>query len=239
MLDLLTRRPHFAAVLGTATGLAAMAGGFARYLCATSCENLMRIVLYIAVFAGALIFAGSAVLWLALRGRFAARMAVHPGGGVVNLTALLLSVWMGYGFVTEHAPTFGVAVLLAESLLAAALGAHLMVSGGVGSGRCGLDGGFGERSPVRCGVVQRRVALAVTDGFEWPDEQMPALLDDDFARKWSLLDGIRNVPGPRRFDARRPGRRARDVLAWSARGKCRRRCCYQEGDRAIRATPRE
>jgi NAD(P) transhydrogenase subunit beta len=239
MPELLTRRPQFAAVLGVAAGLSAMAGGFARYLCATSCEDLVRIVLYAAVFAGALISAGSAVLWLALSGRFAARMAVRPGGGVVNLAALLLCVWMGYGFVTEHAPTFGVAVLLAESLLAAALGAHLMVSSSVGFSRYGLAGGFFERSPVRCGVVRRRVALAVTEGFEWPDERMPALFDDDFAQKWTLLDEIRAAPGSRRFGVRRAERGARDVAAWGARGRCRRRCCHQERHRATRAISRE
>ena len=238
MPELLTRRPQFAAVLGIATGLAAMTGGFSRYLCVASCEDLMRIVLYLAVFAGALTFAVSTVSWLALRGRFAARLAVHPGGGVVNLTAVLLCVWMGYGFVTEHAPAFGVAVLLAESLLAAALGAHLMVGCSAGFGRYGQAAGFGERSPVRCGVVWRRVALAIPEGFEWPDEQMPALFDDDFAQSWSPLDAIRNVPWSRRFGACRQGRGARDVAAWGTRGRCRRRCCYRERDRATRAVSR-
>jgi hypothetical protein len=118
-----------AALLGIAVGLSAMASGFACYLRSTPCENLMRIVLYLAVFGGALIFAASTVTWLVSCGKFA-RVTVHPGGGVVNLTALLLGAWMGYGFVTEHALGFSVAVLLVMSLLAAALGAHLMVSRG-------------------------------------------------------------------------------------------------------------
>lgn len=239
MPELLTRKPQFTAMLGIAAGLAAMTGGFARYLCVTSCKDFMRIGLYLAVFAGALIFAASTVSWLASRGRFAARLAVHPGSGVVNLTALLLCVWMGYGFVTEHALAFGVAVLLAESVLAAALGAHLMVSGGAGFGRYRLAASFGGRSPVRCGVVPRRVVLAVPEGFEWPDEQMPALFDDDFAQSWSPLDAIRNGPWLRRFGACRQGRGARDVAAWGTRGRCRRRCGYRERDRATYAVSRE
>jgi NAD(P) transhydrogenase subunit beta len=220
MPELFTRRPQFVAVPGIAAGLMAMAGGFACYLRWTSCAGLVRIALYVSVFVGASVFAASTVTWLVLRGKLCVRVVAHPGSGVVNLTALLLCAWMGYGFVTEHALTFGIAVLLAESFLAAALAVHLMVSMGFMSGRCGFATRFGERTPVRCGVVPRRIALAVPEGFEWPDEQMPALVDDDFAQWWSPLDAIPAVPRMRRFGACRQGRSARDR---ATRGRCRRR----------------
>lgn len=230
MPELFTRRSKFTALLGSAAGLSAVASGFACYLRSTPCEDLMRIALYLTVFAGALIFAASTVIWLVLCGKLA-RVTLHPGGGVVNLTALLLGVWMGYGFVTEHALGFGVAVLLVMSLLAAALGAHLMVSGSAGNGRYGLAASFGERSPVRCGSVRRRVVLAMPEGFEWPDEQMPALFDDDFAQSWLPLDEIGEAPWPPRFCGCRRGRQR--VLR--ERGR-RTRSCFRQTVRTGRST---
>jgi H+-translocating NAD(P) transhydrogenase subunit beta len=223
-------QPQFAALLGCAVGLAATAGGFARYLSSAYCEDLARVELYLTVFAGALIFAASTIAWFALRGRFTARIALHPGGGMVNLTAVLLCIWMGYGFVTEHTQSFGLAVLSAMSLLAAALGAHLMINASVARGRYGFAG----RSMVRCGSVRRNAVLCVSEEFEWPDDQMLALFDDDFAQSWSPLDGTRNVPGLPRFGAFRQGHSGSRGSVWSHRGLCRRRQKVRTTDRTTR-----
>ncbi|MEW6341062.1 MAG: NAD(P)(+) transhydrogenase (Re/Si-specific) subunit beta [Paraburkholderia sp.] len=216
-------RPQCAALLGCAVGLAAMAGGFVRYLSSAYCEDLARVELYLTVFAGALIFAASAIAWFALRGRFTARVVLHPGGGVVNLAAFVLCIWMGYGFVIEHTQSFGLAVLLAMSLLAAALGAHLMINAGVARGRYGFAAASGQRSTVRCGIVRRSAVLCVLEDFDWPADQMPALFDDDFAQSWSPLDETHGVPGTPRFGAFRQGRRGTHSSIGCQRGRCRRR----------------
>jgi NAD(P) transhydrogenase subunit beta len=130
------RRPGLVALLGSAIGLAVMLGGFAGYLfatrtatgTATSQANVERIELYAAVFIGALVFATSAIAFCKMRGTLDLSAAAHPGHGIVNVSALLLCGWLGYGFVTEQAPPFGLAALLAMSVLAAALGTHLMIS---------------------------------------------------------------------------------------------------------------
>lgn len=227
-------RQQLAALLGCAVGLAAMAAGFTRYFSSTCCESAVRIELYLAVFIGALIFAASAIAWLASRGTFTARIALHPGAGMVNLTALLLCIWMGYGFVIEHAQSFGLAVLSAMSLLAGAMGAHLMINAGVARGRYGFPAMSGRRSTVRCGTV-RRVALCVSEDFEWPDDQMPALFDDDFAQSWSPFDKTRNVPDTPRFGACRQGRGGSHGSAWCDRGRCRRRQQARAMRRSARA----
>ncbi|HEX3637252.1 MAG TPA: NAD(P)(+) transhydrogenase (Re/Si-specific) subunit beta [Paraburkholderia sp.] len=124
----MTRRPRLVALLGSAAGLAVVLGGFARYLSAASQANLERIELYAAVFIGALVFATSAIAFCKMRGTLDLSRAAHPGHGIVNVSALLLCGWLGYGFVTEQAQPFGLAALLAMSVLAAALGTHLMIS---------------------------------------------------------------------------------------------------------------
>jgi NAD(P) transhydrogenase beta subunit len=180
-----TRRPCLVALLGSTIGCAAMCMGFARFLASTEYADLERVELYVAVFVGALIFATSAVAWFRLRGLLDMRAAVHPGAGVVNLTAFVLCIWLGYGFVTEHAQRFGVAVLLAMSLLAAALGAHVTMNAAGKRRLARCAGSQGQRPCRRFGV---QTGCAGYEEFERPDEQLQALLDDDFARFWSLSD---------------------------------------------------
>jgi NAD(P) transhydrogenase subunit beta len=220
-------RPQHVALRGSGVGVAVMLGGLTRYLSSTSCGEWACIEVYVAVFIGALIFAVSATVWCMSRGWLIAQGGVHPGTGVVNLTAILLCIWMGYGFVTEHARPFGLAVLLAMSLLTTALGAHLMMNTGAARGRYALAMGLGQRSMVRCGVVQRRGVLDVLEGFEWPDDHMPALSDDDFAQSWS-------PPGDSRPSAEtlRVGacRRDRSVAHAVTRGE-RGRCCWRQRNR--------
>jgi H+-translocating NAD(P) transhydrogenase subunit beta len=124
----MTRRPRLVALLGCVTGLAVMAGGFACYLLVAVRENVWRFELYAAVFIGALVFATSAIAFCELHGTLHPCTAARPGHGIVNVSALLLCGWLGYGFVTEHAQPFGLAALLAMSALAVALGTHLMIN---------------------------------------------------------------------------------------------------------------
>lgn len=124
----MTQRPRLVALLGSGTGLAVMVGGFACYLSAAAQANVERIELYAAVFVGALVFATSAIAFCKLRGMLDLSTVARPGHGIVNVSALLLCGWLGYGFVTEQAQPFGLAALLAMSVLAVALGTHLMTS---------------------------------------------------------------------------------------------------------------
>ncbi|NKJ45168.1 NADP transhydrogenase subunit beta [Burkholderia sp. SG-MS1] len=124
----LTRRPRLVALLGSGMGLAVMSGGVVRYLSMDARESAERIELYAAVFIGALIFATSAIAFCKLRGALQLNTIARPGHRIVNLFAMLLCGWLGYGFATEQAQPFGLAALLAMSALASAMGAHLMIS---------------------------------------------------------------------------------------------------------------
>ncbi|WP_042329349.1 NAD(P)(+) transhydrogenase (Re/Si-specific) subunit beta [Paraburkholderia ginsengisoli] len=124
----LTRRPGLVALLGSGMGLAVMSGGILRYLAADARESAERIELYAAVFIGALIFATSAIAFSKLRGALQLKTIARPGHRVVNLLAMLLCGWLGYGFATEQAQPFGLGALLAMSALACAMGTHLMIS---------------------------------------------------------------------------------------------------------------
>ena len=127
----LTRRPALAALLASGMGLSVVSVGVARYLSPGNQANLAipeRIELYAAVFAGALIFAASAIAFCKLHGLLPLRVTARRGHDVVNAVALLLCGWLGYGFVTEAAQPFGLTALLAMSALASSIGVHVMMS---------------------------------------------------------------------------------------------------------------
>lgn len=132
-----TRRAYLAAVLGSAVGFAFMSGGCVLYLSFSAWADVERFELDSAVFVGALVFASSAIALCKLRGALPLKTVARPGHGIVNLIAILLCGWLGYGFVTGQAQPSGLAALLATGALACAIGVHMMTSREY-SGRCAL-----------------------------------------------------------------------------------------------------
>ncbi|OLL29143.1 hypothetical protein BTH42_23885 [Burkholderia sp. SRS-W-2-2016] len=123
-----TRWPALVALLGSGMGLAVVSIGVAHAVPTAASDNTERLALCAAVFIGALIFAQSSLAFCKLRGALQRDALALPGHHLVNLLALLLCGWLGYSFATEPAQLFGLAELLAMSALAAAIGAHLMIS---------------------------------------------------------------------------------------------------------------
>ncbi|MFM0416389.1 NAD(P)(+) transhydrogenase (Re/Si-specific) subunit beta [Paraburkholderia aromaticivorans] len=176
----LTRRPRLVALVGSGMGLAVMSGGFARYLSSAAQASVERGGLCVAVFIGALIFATSTIAFCKLRGVLDFAAVARPGHDVVNLLALLLCAWLGYGFVTEQAQPFGLAALLAMSAVACAMGVHLMTSREYSNAReQGHDSGalaFAARCHSRSATTDNRRLL---ERIEWHggEEQAWALHD--------------------------------------------------------------
>ncbi|CAB3777149.1 hypothetical protein LMG28614_00369 [Paraburkholderia ultramafica] len=172
----LTRRPRLVVLLGSCMGLAVMSGGIARYVSAAARANAERIELYAAVFIGALIFATSAIAFCRLRGALQLNAVARPGHRIVNLFAMLLCGWLGYGFVTEQAQPFGLAALLAMSALACAMGVHLMISRGYPHGH-GEEGALHVPAfAARCdGLAMYRRGLLARIEWHGGEEQSWAL----------------------------------------------------------------
>jgi NAD(P) transhydrogenase subunit beta len=177
-------------------GLVSLAGAFARYFSSaailTAKDSGERIGLYIAVFAGALLLAASAIAFFRLRN--AMRDAVHahisacPGCAVVDFVALLLCIWLGYGFVTEASPVIGLAVLLAAGGLAAALGVHLAMTvddryGLLHAAAHGRRRRTARSARARCSSARQRETLF---RVEWRADVMQVQAADDFTQRWTL-----------------------------------------------------
>ncbi|HEY3596067.1 MAG TPA: NAD(P)(+) transhydrogenase (Re/Si-specific) subunit beta [Paraburkholderia sp.] len=197
--DLASKR-RLLAVLGSSAGLIAITGAFVRYFTTAAQAGTDRIELYVAVFSGALLFAASAIALFRLCQAMDTRAAACPGCAIVDMAALLLCAWLGYGFVTDDTQAFGFAALLATAGLAAALGVHLMMTVDDRYGRW-FAVADGHRSNVRCGVAQRRV---VQVHFEWRDDPMRLQPYDDFTQRWTLAE-VGMDPSPRVAAASRSG----------------------------------
>ncbi|WP_118183685.1 NAD(P)(+) transhydrogenase (Re/Si-specific) subunit beta [Paraburkholderia phosphatilytica] len=132
----LSRRLARIALVGCASGAAALGGGLLRYVVSrTHADALFRFELCGAVFLGALIFAASAIALARLQGVLRRRYARSPGVHLHSLDFLLLDAfafvlcaWLAWGFVTEHTAPAGTAALFAIGALAAALGVHLTMA---------------------------------------------------------------------------------------------------------------
>ncbi|WP_109479576.1 NADP transhydrogenase subunit beta [Paraburkholderia sp. C35] len=147
-------------------------------------SGLERLELYVFVFCGALLLAiaSTSIINRFARGKRNARQGA-AGDKVVDLLALGLCIWLGYAFVNEPAQLPGAAALFAVSLLAAALGAHVMLT----------THEHAAHAAAHCGVTARHSAsLRVA----WDDVPTRMQAADDFTQRWTYTSQ------PRRTQAR-------------------------------------
>ncbi|MPW21031.1 NADP transhydrogenase subunit beta [Paraburkholderia sp. CNPSo 3157] len=147
-------------------------------------SGLERLELYVFVFVGALLFAIAAMM-LANRMKHGRRSMRQGAAGdkLVDMLALGLCIWLGYAFVSEPAQMPGIAALFAVSLLAAALGAHVMLT----------THEHHARTPAHCGLSSRR---GTSLRFAWDGDPSHGQPADDFTQRWTWASN------PRRTQAR-------------------------------------
>jgi NAD(P) transhydrogenase subunit beta len=128
----MTGMPELIALFHSFVGLAAVLVGWNGYLEAGQIEPSLRGIhhaeVVIGVFIGAVTFTGSVVAWGKLNGRFNSKPLVLPGKNALNLGALVVFAVLTVWFVI--APSLG--VLIAVTVVALALGVHLVASIGGG-----------------------------------------------------------------------------------------------------------
>jgi hypothetical protein len=142
-------------------------------------SGLERLELYVFVFAGALLLAIAAMMLVngMKHGRRSIRQGT-AGDKLVDMLALGLCIWLGYAFVNDPAEMPGIAALFAVSLLAAALGAHVMLT----------THEHHARAPAHCGLSSRR-AMALR--FAWDADSSRMQPADDFTQRWSWTTNSR------------------------------------------------
>ncbi|MEU1850601.1 Re/Si-specific NAD(P)(+) transhydrogenase subunit beta [Streptomyces sp. NPDC019990] len=129
----MTGMPELIAIMHSLVGLAAAFVGWNGYLdvdagLSGSLLGIHHAEVFIGVFIGAVTFTGSVVAYLKLSARIASRPLTLPGKHVLNIGALVAFVVLTVAFVAR--PNMG--LLIAVTVIALALGAHLVASIGGG-----------------------------------------------------------------------------------------------------------
>ncbi|MEV7078181.1 Re/Si-specific NAD(P)(+) transhydrogenase subunit beta [Streptomyces sp. NPDC093516] len=129
----MTGMPELIAIMHSLVGLAATFVGWNGYLdvdadLSGSLLGIHHAEVFIGVFIGAVTFTGSVVAYLKLSARIASRPLTLPGKHVLNIGALVAFVGLTIAFVAR--PNMG--LLIAVTVIALALGAHLVASIGGG-----------------------------------------------------------------------------------------------------------
>lgn len=129
----MTQMPQLVALLHSFVGLAAVLVGFSGYiepLIQTSgAEHTIKLVeVFLGVFIGAVTFTGSLIACGKLDGRIDSKALTLPGRHLMNLAALVASVLLGAWFLGTDSMSVGVIALVLMTLIAAALGGHLIMA---------------------------------------------------------------------------------------------------------------
>ncbi|MFI6854992.1 Re/Si-specific NAD(P)(+) transhydrogenase subunit beta [Streptomyces sp. NPDC050416] len=129
----MTGMPELIAIMHSLVGLAATFVGWNGYLdvdagLTGSLLGIHHAEVFIGVFIGAVTFTGSVVAYLKLSARIDSRPLTLPGKHVLNIGALVAFVGLTIAFVAR--PNLG--LLIAVTVIALALGAHLVASIGGG-----------------------------------------------------------------------------------------------------------
>ena len=128
----MTGMPELIALLHSFVGLAAVLVGWNGHLYASHVSadlvDIHHAEVFIGVFIGAVTFTGSIVAFLKLSGRMSSKPLMLPGKNLLNVGALVLFVALTVWYVIV--PSLG--LLIAVTVLALALGWHLVASIGGG-----------------------------------------------------------------------------------------------------------
>ncbi|MCW2748219.1 MAG: Re/Si-specific transhydrogenase subunit beta [Nocardioidaceae bacterium] len=129
----MTGMPELIALLHSFVGLAAVLVGWNGYLehkpfALDSLENIHNAEVFVGVFIGAVTFTGSIVAYLKLSARIKSNPLMLPGKNFINIGALALFVALTIWFVASPS----LALLIAVTIVALALGWHLVASIGGG-----------------------------------------------------------------------------------------------------------
>ena len=131
----MTDMPQLVAILHSFVGLAAVLVGFNSHLDLShhfsemSVEaTIHQVEVYLGVFIGALTFTGSIIAWGKLQGVIGSKPLMLPGRHVMNVVALLICLGLGIVFVRGGLNDWTIYPLLACTLIAFVIGAHLVMA---------------------------------------------------------------------------------------------------------------
>jgi len=129
----MTAMPQLVAILHSFVGLAAVLVGIANHIdmvageTAETMDVVHRVEILLGVVIGAVTFTGSIVAWGKLQGVIASKPLLLPARHLLNLTAVILIVVLGF-FFFRTTGYWSLVPLVAAAVIALALGVHLVMA---------------------------------------------------------------------------------------------------------------
>lgn len=129
----MTGMPQLVAMLHSFVGLAAVLIGFASYIDPYSHllgveKTIHEVEIYLGVFIGAVTFTGSLVAFGKLQGVLSGRAILLPARHWLNLTMILVSIWLLIVFINAQDVSSGLSPLILMTLIALIFGVHMVIS---------------------------------------------------------------------------------------------------------------
>ncbi len=129
----MTQMPQLVALLHSFVGAAAVLVGFATLLEPghefTPAERIIHdIEIYVGVGVGAITFTGSVIAFGKLHGMISGKPLILPLRHILNLIAVIATVWLGVVFVRADDPHAAVTPLLIATGITAVLGVHMVMA---------------------------------------------------------------------------------------------------------------
>ena len=129
----MTEMPELVAILHSFVGLAATLVGIGSYLDPSNTftgvsKTIHEVEVYLGVFIGAITFTGSIIAFGKLRGLISGTPLTLPMRHWLNLSAIILCVLLGSWFLGAESHSAGIWPLLIMTLIAFALGVHLVMA---------------------------------------------------------------------------------------------------------------
>ena len=129
----MTEMPELVAILHSLVGLAAVLVGFANFMDPEVHfegveQTIHDIEVYLGILIGAVTFSGSVIAFGKLSGKISGTPLTLPARHWLNLSLLLITIWVGWQFVNESAAGGGLTPLLIMTAVALLFGIHMVMA---------------------------------------------------------------------------------------------------------------
>jgi len=129
----MTQMPELVALMHSLVGMAAVLVGYANFIDHTNSligieKTIHEVEIYIGIFIGAVTFSGSIIAFGKLCGKISGKPVLLPARHWLNLTLLILTIWLGSEFLTGAETGGGTIALLIMTLIALAFGVHMVMA---------------------------------------------------------------------------------------------------------------
>jgi len=129
----MTQMPELVAMLHSLVGLAAVLVGFANFMDPEVHfegveQTIHDIEVYLGILIGAVTFSGSVIAFGKLSGKISGTPLTLPARHWLNLSLLLITIWVGWQFVNESAAGGGLTPLLIMTAVALLFGIHMVMA---------------------------------------------------------------------------------------------------------------